>query len=295
LFTQWVANEDGTQFMGVGKSIPSVEGGLYRAFLGPRSTPMLSRETLRSDTLYHFEHGPMSKVLLEISRFWESASKYERLGMPHKRGILLYGPPGNGKTAIVRHLMAQTVERGGLAIEVQDLHEFQYVFPKMREIEKGRPTLVLMEDLENYCHQEKVLLELMDGSTTIGDGVLFLGTTNYLDQIPPRIRCRPSRIDTLIEIGAPCLAQRLEYLQYVMQHTFKPGVDLGWGIDRLESLASKTEGFSLAALKEVLISIIVYEVPQEETLERLKALANTELGDSDGPKNEDEEDTDEDW
>lgn len=271
MFKNWSYNPTRKSYIGVEDIADHLPAGLYALTTAMYGEPMAHQHPLRKDSTLQFKHGPLPRVLAEVQRFWSSAEHYRQLGVSHKRGILLYGPPGCGKTGILSVLIEDTIAQGGLVFQVTGANAdyLPNALPSLRQIEKDRPLLVVMEDLESIlANSEEEILELLDGaSNRVGDGIVFLATTNNLQSIPARIRCRPSRIDTLIEVGFPSLEQRYEYLKFL----------LGKDDPKTEELAKdwsqQCGGFSLALLKELVVSIRIYGKTVPEAVALLKELS----------------------
>jgi AAA family ATPase len=208
----------------------------------------------------------MARVLKEIEEFWNNQDSYKTLGITHKRGILLYGPPGCGKSGILNAIINVAIQSNGIVIELTDLVDhYADAIPWLRQIEADRLVVTIIEDIDDLANQyEEDLLEIMDGHTSLGCGMLYIATTNDLEKVPDRIRNRPSRIDTLIEVPPPDFALRLEYLSKLL------GKIVNLPETQLEEYATKTDGMSLADLKELVISLTVYKKDFDTTIARLR-------------------------
>jgi ATP-dependent 26S proteasome regulatory subunit len=272
MFKFWSYSPTHNQYVGIHETASTLPPGLYKLSLDMFGAPVAKQLDLRKDVMKTFQNGPLAKVVVEVDKFWANADHYSRLGVSHKRGILLYGPPGCGKTGIISVLIEKTIADKGIAIQIGDSRELEHMkqgISLVRQIETGRPILVIIEDIETLVdYDEETLLEVMDGASSMGNGVLFVATTNYLKKIPARIRCRPSRIDTLIEIGLPTQDQRQEYLTFLFSNT-KEEKKL---VKQIGEWASDTKGLSLAALKEFVISIQIYGKTPKDAIAVLKEM-----------------------
>lgn len=271
MFQCWSHDVTNDVYYGTGTTVDRLPAGYYALYRDDyRGCPAAKRLEPRKDEILPFAAGPLKGVLEEARRFWASAEHYRDLGVSHKRGILLHGPHGCGKTGIISCLIEETVREGGLAVQVNDVESFTNGLPLARQVENGRRILVILEDLEHFLpHDEEEILEMMDGTSSPGDGLLFVATTNKLKDIPPRIRCRPSRIDTLIEIGHPRKELRQEYLKFLLS---KNGARAK--AKEIDDLVSRSDGFSLAQLKELVVSVRVYGKTVKESVARLSELKN---------------------
>ncbi|SDJ68571.1 ATP-dependent Clp protease adaptor protein ClpS [Bradyrhizobium sp. Rc2d] len=134
-----------------------------------------------------------------------------RLGQSTRKGILLYGPPGTGKTHTIRYLATNLADQTTLimtAAEVGALGEYMNLARLLQ------PVLVVIEDVDLIARdrnemrdaREELLLNRllneMDGLKEDAD-ILFLLTTNRLEELEGAIAARPGRIDQVIEVPLP--------------------------------------------------------------------------------------------
>jgi len=268
-FESWRYNSDNKQYTGTHTTQPTLPSGLYTLLLSQFQEPVAAQLEINEEDLHIFSEGNNSAVLKEVQSFWDKKGRYAQLGVTHKRGILLHGIPGCGKSAIMSLVLKDILDRNGLAFNCvpNQLNHLKMALPLLKQIEKDRPFLVILEDLETfiYAGAENILLEVMDGTSSMGNGILFMATTNYLNQIPIRLSCRPSRIDTLLEIRLPTQQQRREYLEFSLG---KLKVDYP-----IEQWVEKTEEFNIAQLKELVVSVVIHEQEIDYAVERLKALS----------------------
>lgn len=221
--------------------------------------------TLKEDNFVNFQEGPLPEVLTEVDKFWTSSHKYKRLGCAHKRSILCYGDPGCGKSMIMVAVIRHVVENKGIAIKMDNPYRFSEKLAIVRQIQTDTPIVVICEDLDDLIDDdEETMGEILDGTSSMGQGILYISTTNYLDKIPPRFKNRPSRIDTLIQIPTPSEAQRMEYIRALLRN--EDGTD-----DYTPEYAKlAAESLSLADMKEGVISSYVFEKSMDETIARLR-------------------------
>ena len=245
-----------------GEEVDSLPPGVYKLGTDYYDRPTAQIIDRKKERLCDFEHGALPLVMSEIRKFWHAGGLYDKLGMTHKRGILLYGPPGCGKTSIAMAAVEEVAREGGIAV-VTKPNELQQAMSGFRMIQPNTKVVVLLEDLDHYMpRQETMMLEMLDGVSTVGGNALYLYTTNNLSEIPERLRCRPSRIDTLIEVSTPVLEHRLEYAKHAANGLLDD--QIAWEI------AEATDGLSMADITEVVLSVVVYEKTVAETINRLR-------------------------
>lgn len=185
---------------------------------------------------------------------------FVRLGIEPHSGILLYGPPGCGKTLLAK-VMASESEANMFPINGPEIMNKYYgeTEAKLREIFKeakdNSPSIIFIDEIdaiapkreEAYGDVEKrvvaQLLALMDGLNDRGN-VIVLGATNRPDSVDPALR-RPGRFDREFEISVPNEEGRLEILEI---HT--RSMPISDDID-LKDLSSELHGYTGADIKSL--------------------------------------------
>ena len=185
---------------------------------------------------------------------------FSRLGIEPHSGILLYGPPGCGKTLLAKVLSSES-DANMFSINGPEIMNKYYGETEARlrdifkEAKERSPSIIFIDEIdaiapkreEAYGDVEKrvvaQLLALMDGLTDRGN-VIVLGATNRPDSVDPALR-RPGRFDREIEISVPNADGRLEVLQI---HT--RGMPIADDVE-LKILASELHGYTGADMKSL--------------------------------------------
>ena len=185
---------------------------------------------------------------------------FTRLGVEPHSGVLLYGPPGCGKTLLAK-VIASESDANMYLINGPEIMNKYYgeTEARLREIFKeakdNSPSIIFIDEIdaiapkreEAYGDVEKrvvaQLLALMDGLTERGN-VIVLGASNRPDSVDPALR-RPGRFDREMEISVPNSDGRLEIL-----HIHTRGMPLSDDID-LKNLASELHGYTGADIKSL--------------------------------------------
>ena len=185
---------------------------------------------------------------------------FNRLGIEPHSGILLYGPPGCGKTLIAKVLASES-EANFYSINGPEIMNKYYGETEARlrdifkEAKENSPSVIFIDEIdaiapkreEAYGDVEKrvvaQLLALMDGLTERGN-VIVLGATNRPESVDPALR-RPGRFDREIEISVPNVDGRLEIL-----HIHTRGMPLAEDVD-LKTLAAELHGYTGADIKSL--------------------------------------------
>ncbi len=155
----------------------------------------------------------------QVMSFFGNKIMFERLNIPYRRGLLLAGPPGCGKTMMVRNLVRETWQRFGLKYWALAINHRTDDDDVVRVYERARthgPGIVILEELDALVNKHPTirtaLLSQMDGLDPRG-GVLTLATTNNPGEIDSALTHRPSRFDRIWLLDLPDETMRLNYVR----------------------------------------------------------------------------------
>ena len=190
----------------------------------------------------------------DFANFFAARDMYERNRIPWKRGVLLIGPPGNGKTHTVKALINQTKQpclyvKSFKSCWGTDHDRIRDVFKRAR---RTTPSIVVLEDLDSLIDKENraFFLNELDGFAA-NTGVVVLATTNHPEKLDPAILDRPSRFDRKYYFNLPAPPERLAYL-VSWNESLQPELKLSE--PTLPKLVKVTDAFSFAYLKELFLS-----------------------------------------
>lgn len=261
-FALWQVLPNGKYRPGA-RTEPLLPAGAYR--IGQDDFgPFVSRMNILSDDIVELPEASHRRVLEGIRKFWASKVRYQKHGLIYKRGVLLWGPPGGGKTVTAQLLMHEVAtSHNGIVLVVDNPELAVAILRILRSIEMNRPLVLLLEDVDEIIshHGEHALLAMLDGEHQT-DNVVYVATTNYPERLGARIVNRPSRFDERIKIGMPSLEARLVYLRRACAGATVP----------IDDWAADTEGFSIAHLRELVVAVLCLEQDYLIVLERLRAM-----------------------
>jgi ATPase family associated with various cellular activities (AAA) len=182
-----------------------------------------------------------------VENFLESKDFYTKNKIPWKRGLFLFGKPGNGKSSIIKTIMSMypfkpvTITAGANDETVREA--FSYA-------EEQSPALLYFEELDSLLEKSvdiSLFLNLMDGIEA-KNGLFVIATANDIKKLKTNITDRPSRFDRKFEIPLPSQKMAYIYLKRWFGEIFPDS--------KYKELAKYAENyeFSYVHLKELYIS-----------------------------------------
>ncbi|MDF5755870.1 ATP-binding protein [Spongiactinospora sp. TRM90649] len=193
--------------------------------------------------------GVLRGVERHVIEVGELAARLREHGQHLKRGLLLHGPPGSGKTHTVRYLMGRMT---GCTVIVLTGTALQRVEEAAGLARRLQPALVVLEDVDLVAMDRSytpdgnpllfMLLDAMDGIGADAD-VAFVLTTNRADVLEHALADRPGRIDLAVEIPKPDADGREALLRL-----YTRGLRL---TAPLAPIVARTEGATASFFKEL--------------------------------------------
>ncbi|WP_084964030.1 AAA family ATPase [Thermoactinospora rubra] len=194
--------------------------------------------------------GVLETVERHVIGIAEHAEALRAHGQHLKRGLLLHGPPGTGKTHTVRYLMSRLP---GVTVIVMSGPAMQFIGQAAGLARRLQPAVVVLEDVDLVA-QDRSLMEdsspllftLFDAMDGIGGDadVTFVLTTNRPEVLEDALANRPGRIDLAVEVPRPDAEARRALLRLYSR-------DLELRAD-LEPIVARTEGMTASFFKELL-------------------------------------------
>ena len=254
----------------ISKISPTLEPGVYRIDNDYKGT-FVVKEPLYTDRLIPLTgSSPVGRLLAEVEKFLDpkSVQRMKDFGQVHRRGFLLYGPPGSGKTSMINMLAQMLAHSHGVITFLNpDPTEFAEIGKAIHDLNPSQFMLVVYEDFEHWTHSTN-LLALLDGQKSVPN-TMYIATTNYLDQLEKRIVDRPSRFATKIEVGSPEIEVRKEYFFHHIPEAYREGLDL-------DEWATKTEGLMIDHLKHVAQYVFIFGHTLDEAVAILRTAPPSE-------------------
>lgn len=196
--------------------------------------------------------------------FFKSGTFFKTYNIPYKRGILLYGSPGNGKTTLVKSI-AGSVAAPIVYWQITENTSSYTINEVFSIVTRMAPMVLVIEDIDSMPdYARSTFLNSLDGATS-KEGIFLIGTTNYPEQIDPALINRAGRFDRAYEIKQPTGEIREKYLR-------KKGLSNFLDEASLHQLVEKTNGLSIAQLNEIYMSIALeWHYEQQVNIDKIVA------------------------
>lgn len=254
-----------------------LNAGVYKLhYDGFKDILMFDEVSFKNDKILPLPSKEYNTVIDQMKLFMsgETKQKFIDLNYLYKRGVLLQGPPGSGKTIIVNRLVQHAVEEHkAVCLFVESVTALKRAYEYLNQSQPDQLLVVVFEEFDRLADEdEEDLLLLLDGQVQ-RNNVIFLATTNYINLIPKRL-LRPGRMSSVVEVCYPERAVRYSYFSQ----------KLGEDFEFLDAWADQTEGLSVDELKEIVQAVYILNEDIEETIQRLIYTRTEEQ-----PKDDDDE------
>jgi hypothetical protein len=260
LRTLWLAATPTTQAYvrlrdDVRKLRRSISTGVWQIIRDGWSPPeTLPRDKNVGDTLT-LDPALAHRLDGDIVRFFtdEVAAMYADLRVPQRRGVLLHGPPGNGKTSFIKLVAARLPEVPMIVLRPAARFNEDALQKVLGQWVRQAPAVMIIEDLDHLLKQLNVsaFLNALDGidagANKSNGALLLLATTNHPEQLDPAINNRPGRFDVVVEVPNPNTSIREAFFRAKLT-----GPDAETLASVLGDLVRETDGLSFAHLQEIL-------------------------------------------
>jgi hypothetical protein len=201
---------------------------------------------MRSENTIFLKPGIKETIFKRLDEFIINKDWYQEKGIPYKIGLLLKGPPGNGKTTLFKAIAGKYKRE----IHYMNLHDYEMSDSGLRNAFRSLNdnSLLIIEDIDSYFEEKRKLrndkisftslINCLDGVLS-PEGVIMIFTTNKELDLDPAL-LRPGRIDFQVEIPKPSIIE----VRGLYKHIFEKDLNL----DNLRN------GHSMAEIQNVFLS-----------------------------------------
>ena len=198
----------------------------------------------------------------EIKAFIDKEELYKEMNLTYKRGILLHGGAGNGKTCFIKSIAHEMREEAIVIITENINEEINYIESFLADDDYNKYLkIIVFEDIDGFHPSiRSKMLNFLDGANKMHK-VLFIATTNFPEKLDIAIKNRPSRFDDIKNIGLPNEQTRKRLLLKYFPNTKK---------ELLEKAIRKSDGLSGSHFKELYILSRLNNWELNQTIEEVK-------------------------
>lgn len=262
----------------INQVVTEIKSGAYHLMLDAQTNiPFFEEITPNSNEIVELKGTPVIQILDEIDKFWKSKSEYHNLKMPYKRGILLHGKPGTGKSTVIKKVCDYVIRNNGLVFYINWFNELTVkMMLSFRETEPERPVAIVFEEIDVLVGNPEAgaeighLLNALDGIYDL-DNFIFIASTNNLVDIPDSFKKRPSRFDIIQEIQYPTAEDRKIFILSKLGEENSKKIDL-------DKWVKDTENFGIAHIQELIVSVFIYDRKYDTVLKTLKVENKNTIG-----------------
>ena len=248
----------------------------------------IERPALKFDDVGGME-GVKDEIRMKIILPLRQPDLFKAYGKKAGGGILLYGPPGCGKTFLAR-ATAGEVSAGFLAIGINDVLDMwigqseKNLHAIFEQARAHRPCVLFFDEVDALGANRTDMLKSggrqiinqflseLDGVQSDNEGLLILAATNAPWHLDPAFR-RPGRFDRILFVPPPDLPARAAVLRLQLKGRPVDGVDF-------DGLARKTEGFSGADLKAIVDTAVEDKLRAAMKTGQMQPLRTGDLADA---------------
>ena len=245
-----VHRESAPRFLQIIQRISARRGSSYLHIFGSGHRKVgrfIWDDLVLSDSVVHL-------IRKDFETFLKRESWFRAQRLPFRRGYLFHGPPGNGKTSVIRAMLNSGKLDGHSIALFSDKTDDHYLERMFQVAASHAPALIVLEDIDRAFPQApsqsvptKVslshLLNCLDGLGT-QEGVIVVATANDPTALDPAILQRPGRFDRVVEFPAPDSELRATYFRKFVSHLSQA---------ELQDCVEHSAGLSFAMLREAYV------------------------------------------
>lgn len=197
--------------------------------------------------------GMKERLRSEIDVVFKNSALFKAYGLNSKKGFILAGEPGNGKTLLLK-ILAKDIQATCILVPFDEFKSTPYLFSLARDL---APTVLILEDMDLFgtdrddaAHNVELgkLMNQLDGIIENRE-IIVIATTNRLEKVEKALQNRPGRFDRIYVIPNPDFRMRMSLIAHFIEK-----IPNEISQEHVEMLAEEFAGYSAAYLKELVNS-----------------------------------------
>lgn len=254
---------DNNKFFGSGITTTKLKPGVYSVLYDNTHGAGLLQKSVLDTIWLPINSAQIQFVFDDFELFWTKKKVYREHKQVFKRGTILYGAQGCGKSQLIAELSRNLIKKNGITVyNTISPDILSQVIDMVRVIERGRPLMVVIEDIDSLinAYGESRILQILDGFSS-QENIYYIATTNFPEKLKERITNRPQRFDIAIEIPLPDANARASFI-------IAKAKQFGAKIN-IKDYVKHTDGMSFAHIQEVFTSTLIMGYGLKDTVARL--------------------------
>lgn len=272
-YSRWAV--DGNSYVPISEAAGELPTGDYDIMFDTSlSRFILAARDVANDNLFKLPMPEYDSVMHDMRSFWKTKKKYVAYGYLYRRGILIYGAPGTGKSALARLLCDDALDRhDAVILHASNETAVLGVLPMLtsvRDIEPERNVVVMIEDIDAYFGDtvqgavKTAVLDMLDANAAC-ENTVFIATTSRPENVGEGVSNRPGRFDIRCQMRPPKMKARNYYLRKKMKPRDIAKLDM-------DDLLKRTSGFTIDHLKELVCQICIIGKDVDAAIADIRAM-----------------------
>lgn len=255
------------------KETIKAKSGLYKIVVDNFEAKLVPTEFVEEGLLEEYVHT--EDISKKINNFFSKIDVYKQYGIFPKRGVLLYGSQGTGKSRCITKVVNEylTDNKTFALVWNTDKYEARHVKGILQDLEYDQSVekmILIVEDIGGVEYggggkmpSQSSMLSLLDNvEKTFTIPTLILATTNFPESLLENLTNRPQRFDDVIKVGNPSPEFRAKFLEFFSKGEVSED-------DKAKIKDRKYNDFSVAHIKEIVIRAKIYDISIAESMDQL--------------------------
>lgn len=237
-----------------------IKPGCYESSLSQYGELILSPSKINLDRSFGGVEL-QNEIEAKCNIFFEKESVYKKLGIKPRRGFLLWGPAGTGKTFVVNRTLSKLLNRGDTIVLKFDttirISALAKLLSNLEPTSEVKKVCLILEDIGGgeadpeaaQAFSDTSLLSFLDGNSYhLELPLVIFATTNYPQNMLANLIDRPGRFDDVIEVLPPSIQVKTEFMESLLDRPLTP-----------EEKVRLTKKHSMAHVKEAVVRHLVFD------------------------------------
>lgn len=264
-FVAW-STDNNREFFPSKKTIDKIPSGVYGIKFLNETGFFISKQSFSCEDFVELPCSPYIDINKDVDSFWKNEHLYNKMKFVYKKGILIHGAPGNGKTTIINQVIKSALDNDAIVLKFDEPDDYKTFIPLIRSVEPNRFILVVIDKMDFMFDKYGpfALMDLLD-SLHSTNKVLYIASATYVDKLLEIIYNKPNRIDKKYEITHPKKESRKAYFDSRIKDFKIKNKSIN-----TTKWAEDTDGFSISFLKELITSVVINGEDYKSSLDSLK-------------------------